>query len=406
MSAYSLTGRVNLQEDGMENINKGLTRRDFIRGASAGAVMAGLAPTFAGRAFAAAPNINLGFILSDHHAPLMILARNWELFEQKYRIALKPVTEDKLYDFIHEGAKIARVRIIPTAKGPDLEKLVSQGSVDVGINGTPCTMLSIDRGVDTRIVSPLQNAGNMFVLKKGLGINNWEEFVRETKGQRKQFKIGTPGPDTVAVIIFRSALEDTGITVTEDAMEKKADVLFMNMKGHGNLVAALSNGITEGIIGAQPFPAVTIRNGTGTSILNIQDVPPDRKWHGHACCSVEATGSFIARDRELMVKIMELIALGVEAANADRTMTAKTCSSWLGVDEEVEQSALPTHSFSTTPARTWIESVYNYSETMDGMKLFTGRLHGKRNRDIDPIVFDFQYIEEAKKRLRLKQFIA
>jgi NitT/TauT family transport system substrate-binding protein len=385
---------------------KGLSRRNFIKGAVAGVALAGLAPAVARKANAETPSIKLAFILSDHHAPLMVLARNWELFQQKYNICLKPVTEDKLYDFMYEGSRIARVQIIPTAKGPDIERLVAQGSVDVGISGTQAIILSVDRGIDTRIVSPLQTAGNMFVLKRDLGMNTWDEFVRQTKGGGKQFKIGTPGPDTVAAIIFRSALENQGITSSEDATNKNADVLFMNMKGHGNLVAALSNGITEGIIGAQPFPAVTVKNGTGTIILNLQDVPPAGKWKGHACCSVGATGDFIARDRDLVVKTMELIALGVGEANADRAMTARTCSSWLGVEEDVEQSALTTHNYTIIPSERWIESVYTYVETMDEMKLFNGKLVGKRSKELDPLVFDFRYMEEARKNLKQKKFIA
>jgi NitT/TauT family transport system substrate-binding protein len=390
----------------MAGDKKGLTRRDFIKSAAAGAVVAGFAPAAARKVFAEPASINLAFILSDHHAPLMVLARNWELFQQKYNICLKPVTEDKLYDFMYEGSKLARVRIIPTAKGPDLEKLVAQGSVDVGISGTQAIIMSVDRGVETKLVSPLQTAGNVFVLKKELGINTFDEWATQVKGGGKQFKIGTPGPDTVAVIIFRSALESVGITSTDDATDKKADVLFMNMKGHGNLVAALSNNITDGIIGAQPFPAVTVKNGTGTFILNLQDAPPGGKWQDHACCSVEATESFMTRDRDLAVKTMELIALGVEATNADKAMTAKTCSSWLGVEEDVEQSALTSHNYTITPSERWMQSVYTYAETMDAMKLFTGKLQGKHNKDLDPLVFDFQYMEEARKNLGLKKFIA
>ena len=164
----------------MNKQEKALTRRDFIKKGgtlAAATALAGLAPgIIAGKAYAKVPTINFAYILSDHHAPLMVLARDWELFQERYKTCLKPVREYKLYDFFYEGSKIARVKLIPTKKGPDLEKLVAQGSVDMGISGTQAILMSIDKGVKTKIISPLQNAGNVFVLKKELPMNNWSEF--------------------------------------------------------------------------------------------------------------------------------------------------------------------------------------------------------------------------------------
>ncbi|MBW2646076.1 MAG: ABC transporter substrate-binding protein [Deltaproteobacteria bacterium] len=386
---------------------KGLTRRDFLKKGgvlAAGTAMTGLTSSIIVRkAYAKVPTINFAYILSDHHAPLMVIAKEWEHFQGKYKTYLKPVREYKLYDFFYEGSKIARVKLIPTKKGPDLEKLVAQGSVDIGISGTQAILMSIDRGVKTKIISPLQTAGNVFVLKKEFYMNNWRDFVNEIKGGKSQFKVGMPGPHCVATIIFRSALDYEGITYTEDVTNKKADILFINMKGHGNLISALANGITEGIIGAQPFPSVTINRGLGKLILNLQDVPPDNMWNGHACCSLEATEGFAKRDRGLLIKMMELIALGVNTANQDKETTARACSSWLGVEETVEKLAMPTLTYTTTPTAQWKNSVYTYVEIMDGMNIVSKKLRGKRGDELDPLVFDFQYIDAAKEALRRKK---
>jgi len=390
----------------MNKEQKDLTRRDFLKMGgtlAAGTALVGLAPgLIARKAYARVPDVNFAYILSDHHAPLMVLCKEWELFQERYKIYLKPVTEYKLYDFFYEGSKIARVKLIPTKKGPDLEKLVAQGSVDIGISGTQAIIMSIDRDVKTKLISPLQTAGNVFVLKKDLPVNNWIEFVKYIKGTKKQFRIGTPGPDTVATIIFRSALDYEGISYTEDATNKNADILFVNMKGHGALVTAIENKITDGIIGAQPFPSVTIKMGTGKLILNLEDVPPNRRWYGHACCSLEATEKFMKEDRDLMVILMELLILGVDTANKDKEMTAKACSSWLGVEEPVEKIAMSTLTYTMTVTPQWRESVYTYAEVMDRMSFFNNKLRGKRGKELDSIIFDFQYIDMAKKMVMQK----
>ena len=393
----------------MKKQDNNLTRRDFIKKGStlaAGITLAGLTPgIIATKAYANVPNINFAYILSDHHAPLMVLAKEWEFFQQNYKTYIKPVHEHKLYDFYYDGSKIARVKLIPTKKGPDLEKLVAQGSVDMGISGTQAILMSIDKGVKTKIISPLQTAGNVFVLKKDLPMNNWRDFVNTIKGSKSRFKIGMPGPSTVATIIFRSTLDHEGITYTEDAADKNADILFINMKGHGNLISALANNITEGIIGAQPFPSVTINRGLGKLILNLQDVPPGKKWNGHACCSLEATEKFIKRDKDLLVKMMELIVLGVNLSNQDKDMTARACSSWLGVKEAVEKVAMLTLTYTTTPTQQWGDSVYTYVETMDKMKIINKKLQGKRGKELYPIIFDFQHTDAAKKALKQKKYI-
>jgi NitT/TauT family transport system substrate-binding protein len=386
-----------------------LTRRDFLKKAgvmTAGTALVGLAPgLIARKAYAGVSDVNFAYILSDHHAPLMILCKEWELFQERYKIYLKPVTEYKLYDFFYEGSKIARVKLIPAKTGPDLEKLVAQGSVDMGISGTQAVMMSIDRGIKTKIISPLQTAGSVFVLKKELPMDYWDDFVKGIRGSERRFKIGMPGPETIATIIFRSALDHEGISYTEDITDKNADILFINMKGHGALVSALENRITEGIIGAQPFPSVTINRGLGKLILNLQDVPPNRRWYGHACCSLFATEEFAKRDRDLLIKMMELIMLGVNAANQDKEMTARACSSWLGVEEAVEKIAMQTLTYTTTPTSQWRESAYTFMEIMDKMNMVSEKLRGKRGKELDPIVFDFQYIDAAKEALRRKKYI-
>ena len=391
----------------MQNKIHSTTRRDFLKKAGKGiaaTTLAGLAPAIlpVKKAFADVATINFAYILSDHHAPMMVIAKNWELFQEKFNMGLKPVTEGRFYDFYHDGDRVARVKMIPTKKGPDVERLVAQGSVDMAISGTQAILMSVDKGVDTQIVSPLQTAGNVFVLNKNLPMKTWKDFVRNIKGSRRQFKIGMPGPHTVAAIIFRSALDYEGVSYTEDLTDKNADILFINMKGHGNLVAALANGITQGIIGAQPFPSVTIDQGTGRLIMNLQDAPPDNRWQGHACCSLEATGQFLKQEPELCVKVMELFAAGVMLTNQDKNLAAESSSTWLGINKSVETIAMESLNYSTVPTAQWRNSVYTYVQTMDQMGMFNGRLKGRRNAGIDLDVFDFRYIDQGKSNLKAR----
>jgi NitT/TauT family transport system substrate-binding protein len=382
------------------------TRREFLKTAAKGvvatAITAGCLPaiTPARNAHAGVETINFVYILSDHHAPLMVLSKNWELFQEKFKMYIKPVTEGQFYDFYHDGVKLAHIKLIPTKQGPDVDKLMAQGTADIAITGTQGILMSTDRGIDVQAIAPIQTAGNVFCLKKDLPINNWADFISHVKGQKRQFKIGMPGPDTVAAIIFRSALNEEGVSFTEDTADKNADILFINMKGHGNLVAALTNDLAQGIIGAQPFPAVTIDRGVGKQVLNLQDAPPPNRWLGHACCTLEATGEFLKKRGQLAEKLLELIAVGVMVTNNDKQMAGRSAASWLGVAESVERFAMTSLNYSTEPTNEWKNSIYTYVEVMDAMGLFTGRLKGRRQTDVDPIAFNFSHLRTAKENLK------
>ncbi|MCB2227754.1 MAG: ABC transporter substrate-binding protein [Desulfarculaceae bacterium] len=382
---------------------KKITRRDFMKttgAATLGAAAVGTGLMSPRKAFSAVPMVRMAYILSDHHAPLIVAASEGERFQQDYGLWLKPLNQGKLYELSDKGGRLARVQLIPTKKGPDVERLVAQGSVDIAISGTQAILMTVDRGVDSRIVSPLQTAGNVFVVDKKLEINDWASFVSYVKGQGRQFKIGFPGPQTVAAIIFRSALEYEGVSYTENAADRKADVLFVNMKGHGNLVAALSNNITQAIIGAQPFPAVTIDRGVGRMILDLQDVPPNQRWYGHACCSLEATGPFMKNQAQLAQKMLTLMALGSDLCQKHKEVTAKACSAWLGVPVSVETVAMETLTYTTDPTKHWQRSVDLYAQTMDSMKMFNGKLKGAQGDALANKAFDFTAMNQVRQELK------
>ena len=377
------------------------SRRYFLKQAGKGIaaiLAAGSFPAIlpARNAFANTDTVNFAYIRSDHHAPIMVIANNQELFREKFSMYLKPVSRGQWYDFYDNDTRLARIKLVPTKKGPDVQNLVAQGDVDMAISGTQAILMSADKGVDTRIVSPIQTAGNVFVLKRDLTMGTWEDFVKNVKGSGSRFRIGIPGPHTVAAIIFRSALDYEGISYKEDNNAKRADIEFVNMKGHGNLVTALGNDIAQGIIGAQPYPAVTIDRGMGKLILNLQKVPPHGRWMDHACCSLEAKESFLKRDHRLSSKLVELLAAGVRVTNENEDLAAKACSEWLGVDHGVEEIAMRSLNYTNRPTVQWKESVYTYVEMMDQMGVFKNRLKGRRGKEIDPVAFDFDILNKME----------
>ncbi|OIQ08044.1 hypothetical protein MOTE_05540 [Moorella thermoacetica] len=351
------------------------------------------------------PTLNFGYIMSDHHTPLFMALTQWQKFRDQYNLYLQPVQEREWYDFYAGGRKIARVKLVSTQQGPDVQRLMSQGSVDMGITGVQALILSFDKGLDAKLISPMQTGGNLLVIKKDLAVKSWPEFVALVKGKKTQFKIGHPGAQTIASIIFRSALKAEGITFSDNPQDKQADITFVDMKGHGNLPSALSNQLVDGFIGPEPYPALAIQEGLAEKVTNLETLPPAGQWQNHACCAIEATGALIAQHRDLVEKMEELLILATRDVNQNRDGAAKDAAAWLGVTEKVEIDALKSVNFTSDPTEEWRQSVGTFGQIMDSMGQLSGRLHGLKPAEIEARVFDQSIYDEAVKELKQQGFL-
>ncbi|SMP65301.1 NitT/TauT family transport system substrate-binding protein [Desulfonatronum zhilinae] len=393
-----------------DNTFQAINRRDFVKrsGYAIGAASLCSSGLYSlikpDAAHARTDSIRLAYILSDHHAPFMLLCSDWQRFKDRYNIYLEPIAHNRIYNFYYEGEREATINVIAARQGPDLLRLMEQGSVDLSITGVQAIYMSVDRCFGSKLVSPYQSEGNAFVIRKGIDIRSWDQFVQTIKGTKNQFTIGVPGPVTSPAIIFKDGLMDAGITFTEDSFDRKADVVLMNMKGHGNVVPGMVNGITEALVGAQPFPATAVVQGQGHLILNLQDLP-GRKWREHACCALEAGPSIMQNNPSQLVKLLELLVLSAYEAENDTDATAIAASSWLSVDLEVEKFALPTMGFSTEPTAQWLNTAYSYAKPMGELGVLVNNLKGKHGQEIGDLAFDFSYLELAKNNLRIKGYI-
>jgi len=382
-----------------------ISRRKFLRqaGIAASAGLAASTPLLfsANRAFGGVPQINFAYILSDHHAPLMLLAGEWERFRESCGTYIKPVRSRTLYDMHVNGARVARIKLIPTKKGPDVQKLVANGDVDAGISGTQAILLSVDRGAGVKLISPLQKAGNVFVVQKDLPVQGFHDFLNLVRDTKQGMKVGMPGPHCVATIIFRSALDRAGVTYTESSADSGADVQLINMKGHSNLTTALSNGMAEAVIGAQPYPAIAVERGEGRMAANLQDLPATVDWRGHACCSLEATTEFLQREPDLARSLMEMMVRAARSTAERPDLAAKACSGWLGDSLAVEKRAMPTLAYGTEPTQGWRQSVRSFIQSMREMGMFKGTLSEDAGGDPESRVYDFTLVNDVREQLEL-----
>ena len=166
-----------------------------------------------------APTLRVAHLPSDHHAALSVAATYPELFKEKYGIYLEEVEPKEKYILYNEGKKVAEVELILIQEGgAKIMTLMAQKQIDIGLNGVPPAVFSIDKGTKGKIVCALNCEGSAVVIRKNIPANNWDEFVSWIKEQHKKgkvVKIGYPLPVAIQYVMIKSALEAEGITYSE-----------------------------------------------------------------------------------------------------------------------------------------------------------------------------------------------
>ncbi|HJJ29840.1 MAG TPA: ABC transporter substrate-binding protein [Methanocorpusculum sp.] len=169
----------------------------------------------------AASTISIGYLPSDHDAPLFILLKDWEYFKNTYNCYLKPVagktgkvTDAELYV---NGQKIANVKLIEGTGGPQLMTLLQQNAIQYALAGTPPFISAVDKSTGVmglKILSPLMLEGSGLVASLSSPANDWDGFVAWVKARSAEGKnvvLGDPQLGSIQDVQLKSALESAGI---------------------------------------------------------------------------------------------------------------------------------------------------------------------------------------------------
>lgn len=165
--------------------------------------------------------ITIGYLLSDHDAPLFVAIKEWKHFNDTYGIALKPKTESEgkveEAELIVNGQKIADVQLVKGESGAQLMTLMASNSLDYSVAGTPPTITAIDKGTPIRILFPLHTEGSGLVVTSDASVkeNDWDGFISWVKSAGRPVKIAVAPKGSIQDVQLRYALEQSGLVVNE-----------------------------------------------------------------------------------------------------------------------------------------------------------------------------------------------
>lgn len=339
------------------------------------------------------PTLNVGYIFTTHHTPLIVAAKKGEAFKFM-GVYLKPVVAKDKYELIVDGKPIATFQLIVAKSGTETAALFARNQLDIAMASVTAMMAAIDKGTPMKILSPLQTEGMGLVVPKDSPLSNWDLFMAHIKKAQKSVKIGYHSPTSAPKIIMEGSLKQSGVKVTEDPNDMTAQVLLVDLKETTNLMPALTSKQVDAVVGPSPFPEVAVSRGVGKIVLELRDLPPKGYWHDFPCCVTVASDQAIAKHPKVLEKFVELIAKTNAWCNKNRLEAGKITAEWIGLEPDIAGAS--TLNYLPKFTKNWMQGANEYMVILNKMNKFTGHLKGKKINDVKTLMFDMQFIEKVK----------
>ncbi|WP_338094703.1 ABC transporter substrate-binding protein [Methanorbis furvi] len=167
--------------------------------------------------------ISIGYLPSDHDAPLFVLLKDWQYFKDTYNSYLKPTTDKagkvSEAELFINGEKIADVKFVEGTGGPQLMTLLAQNTIQYAVAGTPPYISAIDMStgnVGLKILAPIMQEGSGLVASINSPADDWQLFVKWVKDRSAEGNnvvIADPQLGSIQDVQLKAALKDAGITV-------------------------------------------------------------------------------------------------------------------------------------------------------------------------------------------------
>lgn len=352
-----------------------------------------------GPAAAADPvTLKVGHVGHDHHLALFVAADNSDQYARETGIALRPVKDRKFYELVDGDRKLADVEIVTVGGGSKMPTALAQGIIEVGLGGTAAVLAAADKGAPVKLIAPLHHKGDMFVVRPDFPAKTWDQFVALAKEADKPIRIGYKDPVAVAKVIFEEALKHEGIAFGGDLSRRDVKVHMINVKGGGKLNVALGQGLVDGYVGNNPFPAIGLEKGILRVVCDLEDLPPGG-FRNHPCCCVGAHARALEEKPEAIVALLVLLVQATETINADLDAAVASAMKWIGTSEAVQRMSIPTSAYIMDPTPEWHGYMVTWLAAMNGLGVFQGHLAGLTEPQVAKVAYDLSFLENAKERL-------
>jgi len=165
------------------------------------------------------PLIRFGYLSTDHQAPLFVLAKDPAYFQDRYGLALVPVSpgdeRPNLLNLVSRNVTVAQVQLIPGQSGGGLMTNMGQGAIDVAYLGSVPANLQITLGNPAQVIQPLHTGGSALVVSNNTPVSDWNGFAAwaSTRSDAKKPLVVATVQSSIQETMIRDALQTEGFEV-------------------------------------------------------------------------------------------------------------------------------------------------------------------------------------------------
>ncbi|MCD4707886.1 MAG: ABC transporter substrate-binding protein [Candidatus Sabulitectum sp.] len=318
--------------------------------------------------------LKIGFVKQDHHSAVFVAALRNEMMHAAYPVYLIPLGEN-FYALVKDNRQIAEIEFIQSQGAINVPNNMQAGLFEMGFGGVVPFASSIDQGNPITILSPLHQRGDMLVVEAGNdAVYDWDSFVNWVNTSEEPVVVGYKSPKAVALIIFQSALRESGIPFAMSGGDiGGAMVVLYNAQGQPNLNPALQEGLVDAYVSNNPACAMAEHSGIGKCIAELSMLPPG-DFENHPCCAIAATEEVIVAKPNEVAAALELFVYATEFINENPEEAAAAASEWIGTPLEVELVSMSTSLYDMHVTADWIRNMNIILDHMRGLNVFSGLL--------------------------------
>lgn len=340
------------------------------------------------------PTLKIGYIFTNHQTPLMVAASKQEELTDG-GVHLKEVIEKEKYTLMEGDKAIANIDLVVSKSGSESMTLMAQNHIDLSMASNTAFITAKDQGNPVKILSPVHTEGIGLVVSKDSEIDDWEQFLSESKASDKPMSIGYHSPTSAPLILLEAALNEEDVKYTKNPSELDADILLVDLKGTSNFIPATTSKEVDAWVGPSPYPELATVENVGKTILDMKHLPPEGKWHDFPCCVIGTTEDTIEKNPEEIEQLLELLTVACKYSEDNRDEAAEITSEFTGVS--LEAAKLSTIKYTTDPTESWVNNMDLTYQTLKNTDSLTEKLVDKSFEEAKKEIFDFSFINKVLK---------
>ncbi|WP_316898425.1 CmpA/NrtA family ABC transporter substrate-binding protein [Pseudodesulfovibrio indicus] len=339
------------------------------------------------------PKLNMGYVFTTHHTPLMVAAVRGEAFKANGVYLKTLVPKQKFMLMTGQDQPLAELTLLVSKSGSETITLFAMNQMDLALASSTAFMSGVDKGTKVKALCPMHVDGLGMVFPAGSTVTGYDDVAAAIRASKTPFKIGYHSPTSAPRVVFEGALHNAGFKITGDPNNAEADILMVDLKSTSNLIPALLSKQVDCWVGPAPHPSVAEFKGVGHLALDSRDLPPEGKWHDFPCCVMGTSEKLIAEHPEVIQAMTDLMTVSSKWCNDNKIEAAGISAQWIGAPAEaLAKSAII---YTTDPTENWLNGEEMFIQMLRSMNKLKGKLKDTDRQTTEALLFDFTYVNKS-----------